>query len=170
MGFNFRIEEISGGWIDAFMSNGEGRVIISASYYLDNDSPRLLLEELLRLSSEESGKAYLLWNDEPGGYLWRLAKKGDILSYEIGECSGGEDEIEALPFSGEELSSCSMAEIFLKGKLPFSEFAGAIVRGMLPFSAGKERERYEDEWDMPFPEEAFSRLLELFPVKNITLN
>ena len=148
--FTFSIEAIHAGWFDVKISNETKEAFLSNSWYLNNDAPKILLNNLNDLAGRVLSSCWLCWHDEPGASIWHLNKEEDILQYTIADAVKDSIDLccEGIALSNEEI----FAEI-ISGYIPFNDFYAVIVKAMNSYSRGTKLETYNKEWEtFPFAE------------------
>lgn len=82
--FYFEIVSIKFGWFDVRIINADMDVIITDSYYLGTENPSCFLKALAQLAEINYSETWLLWHNEPTGYIWHFTRINDGVRYTVG--------------------------------------------------------------------------------------
>ena len=139
--FNFEIVSVHAGWFDVKISNDSNEAIITDSYYMGISNQSELLLVLAELSDLIQGERWLLWHDEPAGYVWHLKKMGDTLYYQIGVSTKEVYDIARASIKDEEI-----AEILIDGETKYIRALRSVSKAFTRYSVGDALKEYEKEW------------------------
>ncbi len=146
MHFSFEITYIQAGWIEVAINSEADSVVITNSYYMSNDAPRILLQNIAELCNVEAGDCWLCWHDEPGANIIHVIKDKDLAKIEVYHTK---KESYMLPFEGETLYK-DVEEKYFELEISFINLARLIIKAFGIFSSREKLSLYEKEW-MPFP-------------------
>ena len=149
---DFSIFNIEAGWFEVFLDN---KIIVTNSYYMGNDAPRILIRRLVEMFKMDSGIVRLCWQDEPGAYIWKLEVNHGQIDIKILDCSAIDSY--DLDYEGESLDIFDNDEIIFERQDSLLNFASNVYQEFEKYSYGDGLKQYEKEW-MPFPYDEFNKL------------
>jgi hypothetical protein len=140
-----RLELMGHGWLTLSLSHGEQAAELVASYL--HDTPRELLEALVRLLSDE-GEARVVFHQEPGEWLLRMRRfSGELLRIEV----HGPSEDGPVPEP--------LGEPMFRHTEPAERFTARILGEFDRVLREGGEEGYARSWSLdPFPRRAYEAL------------
>ncbi len=157
----FSIFEIKAGWFEVMLND---QIIITNSYYMGNDAPRILIKNLVQMFSLESGIIRLCWQDEPGALIWKFEVNNGKVNTKILDCNI--ENTYKLQYEGRSLDVFDDSEIFFEAKDSLYNLALNVYHEFKNYSNGDMLKHYEKEW-MPFPHEELNKLGDILKSKRI---
>lgn len=142
MMFNFSIVELKERWIWVSLKSSEDEVVLDNSLLGGCDAPKVLLQLIIGLFSEENSDHYISFHGESNTYIWKFTKMQEHLNLEIYNCQVPSF---ALPFQGDDLKrylNCPCDKIFSINLFLYT-FAKTIYDEFKKYAYGNALERYE---------------------------
>ncbi|NOV02344.1 hypothetical protein [Paenibacillus planticolens] len=135
------------GWADGCIEMNSNTVYFTASYINDalGDMLKAIISLIPEISSYSVPQAQFEWNEEPGGTVWTISRREDLLHVEI--------------LSYVDLRNRKQRVIDLDETCLIIEFAGAVVQALDSLLRQYGREGYKEKWvNYDFPMDNFLKL------------